>query len=67
MSFKDQIDHLLDDLSKCLDEAHKFDSGNDAAGRRLRMQILDIRNEITTIRKNIQVVRNERKENVNNA
>ena len=61
MNYTTQIQNLIDTLTASLDDATKFDSGVDAAGKRLRSTCQTAKTELQNLRTSIQTERNSRK------
>lgn len=61
MSTTHRIDGLISKLSESLKDSDKFDSGNDAAGRRLRKVCAEVGKTCKELRVDIQQIRNTRK------
>lgn len=61
MNYSTQLQNLIDTLSAALEDATKFDSGVDAAGKRLRATCQDVKAELQNLRISIQAERNSRK------
>ena len=59
--FKSQLQEILNTLNSAIEDAEKFDSGNDAAGKRVRMACQRAKTSLQTIRNEIQAERNSRK------
>ena len=62
-NYKQVILEIATQLTESVEDADKFDRGQDAAGIRLRKLFLEISKELKTQRLNIQNVRNNRKNN----
>jgi polyphosphate kinase 2 (PPK2 family) len=62
-NYKQVILEIATQLTEAVEDADKFDRGQDAAGIRLRKLFLEISKELKTHRLNIQDVRNNRKNN----
>tara|TARA_R110002124_G_scaffold150262_1_gene316653 strand:- start:786 stop:968 length:183 start_codon:yes stop_codon:yes gene_type:complete len=60
MSVTTSVNNLIENLTEALDEAAKHESGNNAAGTRLRKQLQDVVNTCKTLRKQVQEERNTR-------
>ena len=61
MSLAIRVSDLIDKLSKSLSDLEKFESGNDAAGKRARKVCADVAKECKELRADIQQIRNHRK------
>lgn len=61
MNYTTQIQNLIESLTSSLEDATKFDSGVDAAGKRLRATCQTVKAELQSIRTSIQTERNSRK------
>lgn len=59
--FKTQLQEILNNLNSAIEDAEKFDSGNDSAGRRVRMACQNAKNSLQQLRIDIQAERNNRK------
>lgn len=59
--FKTQLQQIIDNLNAAIEDAEKFDSGNDAAGRRVRAASQEAKNNLQQLRLDIQAERNNRK------
>jgi hypothetical protein len=60
MSVTTSVNNLIQNLTEALDDAGKHESGNNAAGTRLRKQLQDVVNTCKTLRKQVQEERNTR-------
>ena len=60
MSVTTSVNNLIQNLTEALDDATKHESGNNAAGTRLRKQLQDVVNTCKTLRKQVQEERNTR-------
>ena len=58
---KQKLQQLVDILTETLSDAEKFDSGNDAAGRRVRAVAQEVKSELQSLRQQVQAERNSRK------
>lgn len=58
---KQKLETLITLLTESLADAEKFDSGNDAAGRRIRAVAQTAKTGLQNLRKEIQEERNSRK------
>lgn len=58
---KQKLETLIALLTESLVDAEKFDSGNDAAGRRIRAVAQTAKTDLQNLRKEIQEERNSRK------
>ena len=58
---KQKLQQLVDTLTEALSDAEKFDSGNDAAGRRVRAAAQEVKTELQALRQQVQAERNSRK------
>jgi len=59
--FNERLQSIIDALTEALQDASKFDSGVDAAGRRVRSAAQVAKNELQQLRLDIQSQRNNRK------
>jgi hypothetical protein len=59
--FNERLQSIIDTLTSALDDAAKFDSGNDAAGRRVRTASQQAKNDLQQLRLDVQTERNNRK------
>ena len=59
--FKAQLNDLINELTLALQDAEKFDSGNDTAGKRLRAIAQETKAKLHKMRSDIQQERNSRK------
>jgi|TARA_R110000824_G_scaffold38491_4_gene117524 hypothetical protein len=60
MSITTSVSDVIENLTEALDNANKHESGNNAAGTRLRKQLQDAANMCKTLRKQVQEERNTR-------
>lgn len=58
---KQKLQELIDQLTASLPDAEKFEAGNDAAGKRVRAIAQSVKNDLQTLRLDIQAERNSRK------
>jgi Skp family chaperone for outer membrane proteins len=58
---KQKINEIITNLTDALTDAEKFDSGNDAAGRRIRNAAQTAKADLQELRKLVQEERNSRK------
>ena len=58
---KIQLQEIITFLTESLQDAEKFDSGNDAAGRRLRAACQETKTRLQQLRLDVQAERNSRK------
>ena len=58
---KQKLQELIDQLTASLADAEKFEAGNDAAGKRVRAVAQSVKNDLQTLRLDIQAERNSRK------
>lgn len=58
---KNTIQLMIDSLTAALDDADKFDAGNDSAGKRLRSIAQEVKTKCQALRQDIQTERNNRK------
>lgn len=63
MDTKETLNQMIQLLSASLDDAEKFERGQDAAGRRIRSTLSQIAASCKTLRTDIQTTRNQRKTN----
>lgn len=56
------IQSLIDTLTSALEDAGKFDRGQDAAGKRLRATLQEIKTSCQNTRVSIQETRNSKKQ-----
>ena len=61
MTYKQQLESIINSLTSALADAEKFDNGVDAAGKRLRATAQDSKNQLHSLRLNVQTERNSRK------
>ena len=61
MRIEDQIARISEIVENAAVDAAKFDSGNDAAGKRLRKACIEVGRTGKSIRAGVQEVRNNRK------
>ena len=61
MTYKETLQNIIDTLTSALSDAEKFDSGVDAAGKRLRFSSQQAKTELHNYRLSIQEERNSRK------
>ena len=59
--YKEKLQLIINLLNSSLDDAIKFDAGNDAAGRRIRKDCQHAKAELQKLRLEIQEERNNRK------
>ena len=59
--FKAQLQQIIDNLNAAIEDAEKFDSGNDSAGRRVRAASQEAKSNLQQLRLDIQAERNNRK------
>tara|TARA_Y100001937_G_C7091180_1_gene317825 strand:- start:647 stop:835 length:189 start_codon:yes stop_codon:yes gene_type:complete len=60
--YKEKLQLIINLLNSSLDDAIKFDAGNDAAGRRIRKDCQNAKAELQKLRLEIQEERNNRKQ-----
>lgn len=60
--YKEKLQLIINLLTSSLDDASKFDAGNDAAGRRIRKDCQDAKAELQKLRLEVQQERNTRKQ-----
>lgn len=63
MTYKEQLQAIINTLTESLSDAAKFDAGVDAAGRRIRQSAQTAKQELQNLRLSIQAERNSRKTN----
>lgn len=61
MTYRQQLESIIETLNSALSDADKFDNGVDAAGKRLRAVAQDNKNSLHNLRLAIQAERNSRK------
>ena len=61
MRIEDQVARVSGIMENAVVDAAKFDSGNDAAGKRLRKACMEVVRACKSIRADVQEVRNNRK------
>ena len=61
MSLSAEIQAMINSLESSLSDADKFSGGNDAAGARVRKQLMETKTTCDLLRKSIQKERNARK------
>lgn len=61
-TYKQVLIELATKITEAIDDADKFDRGQDAAGQRLRALFLEIHKESKQHRLSIQSIRNQRKQ-----
>jgi len=61
MSAKQSIAEMIADLEQILGDAEKHDRGIDAAGARVRKQLMETKKGCDALRKQVQEERNARK------
>ena len=61
MRIEDQVARISGIMENAVADAAKFDSGNDAAGKRLRKACMEVARTCKDIRADVQEVRNSRK------
>lgn len=59
--FKSQLQQIIELLTSALEDAEKFDTNNDAAGRRVRGFAQEAKTKLQELRVDIQNERNQRK------
>jgi len=64
MTYTQQLQSIIDSLTLALEDASKFDSGVDAAGRRIRSSAQEAKTKLQELRLSIQAERNSRKTKV---
>ena len=64
MTYTQQLQSIIDALTNSLQDASKFDSGVDAAGRRVRSSAQEAKTKLQELRLTIQAERNSRKSNL---
>lgn len=62
MISKNQLQEILTLITEAIQDAEKFDNGNDTAGKRLRIVAQDAKNKLHQLRLDIQTERNSRKQ-----
>ncbi len=62
MTVKDQLQEVLTLITAAVQDAEKFDSGNDTAGKRLRIAAQEAKTKLQQLRVNVQEERNSRKQ-----
>ncbi len=60
-SLERKISELLEELTSLKTDASKFDRKNGAAGRRVRLVLAKLRNDMQSLRFDIQQEKNQRK------
>ena len=60
MSVTTSVNDLIETLTTALTDAENHESGNNAAGTRLRKQLQEVVNTCKTLRKQVQEERNTR-------
>lgn len=60
--YKSSLQQIIANLTLALEEADKFDSNNDSAGRRLRSACQSARTDLQELRRSVQLERNARKQ-----
>ena len=58
---KQKLQNIIELLNSTLADAEKFESGNDAAGKRVRAVAQNVKADLQTLRQEIQAERNSRK------
>lgn len=58
---KEKLQSIIDLLTSSLEDATKFDAGNDAAGKRIRKDCQDAKALLQELRVEVQQERNNRK------
>lgn len=61
MTYTQQLQAIIDQLTEALVDAQKFDQGVDAAGKRLRSTSQKTRTDLQQLRSSVQAERNSRK------
>jgi len=61
MTYKDQLQAIINTLTESLADASKFDAGVDAAGRRIRQSAQVAKQDLQNLRLSVQTERNSRK------
>jgi hypothetical protein len=61
MTYKDQLQSIINTLTESLADASKFDAGVDAAGRRIRQSAQTAKQDLQNLRLSVQAERNSRK------
>ena len=61
MDVKQTLTYMIELLNSVLEDADKFERGQDAAGRRIRVALSKTAASCKTLRSDIQAVRNQRK------
>jgi len=64
MTYAQQLQSIIDSLTLALEDAAKFDSGVDAAGRRVRSSAQEAKTKLQELRLAVQAERNSRKTKV---
>tara|TARA_B100001057_G_C22039696_1_gene640486 strand:- start:156 stop:350 length:195 start_codon:yes stop_codon:yes gene_type:complete len=64
MNYTQQLQAIINTLTNSLQDAAKFDSGVDAAGRRVRSSAQEAKTKLQELRLSVQAERNSRKSNV---
>ena len=64
MNYTQQLQAIINTLTNSLQDAAKFDSGVDAAGRRVRSSAQEAKTKLQELRLSVQAERNSRKTNV---
>tara|TARA_Y100001973_G_scaffold73212_1_gene106772 strand:+ start:122 stop:319 length:198 start_codon:yes stop_codon:yes gene_type:complete len=64
MTYSQQLQAIIDTLTNSLQDAAKFDTGVDAAGRRVRSSAQEAKTKLQELRLAIQAERNSRKSNL---
>ena len=59
--YREKLQLIINLLKSSLEDASKFDAGNDAAGRRVRKDCQSAKTELQKLRLEIQEERNTRK------
>jgi|TARA_Y100000034_G_C6731091_1_gene323872 hypothetical protein len=61
MTVKTQLQEILSLITEAVQDAEKFDNGNDTAGKRVRIAAQEAKKKLQQLRTDIQTVRNVRK------
>lgn len=61
-NFRDEVNAVMAALSDAMFDAEKFDQGNESAGRRARVALLDVKKRCACIWKDMMAESNKRRE-----
>ena len=61
-TYRDQVNAVVEQVVNIRNEAEKFDNGNESAGRRARVAMMDVSNSLREIRRAMIATTDKREE-----